>query len=241
MRIGLTTLAVLVSTLFAVTGCLRTGLAIHKAMGGAGLEDRMKLQHPETGRQIVMLGMIHLEKPQFFDEIRHYLDSLKRDGYVVFHEGVKGDGIDSLRLDTLLRKFRRVTGVYLTEFYDNISVGEKHVIQSTSMLGLNTPGDILVDTDYDELITEYEKRYGEILLSDYDLRTPLTQKYKRRKAGKEKYSKYNMIYTIREDHIAEAVRNSPHQKIVLLYGKGHWYGLYPYFRDAGFQITEGKL
>jgi hypothetical protein len=104
MRAGSLTLAVVIGVLFTLSGCLQTALAIRKAIG-VGLEDRMKPQHPETGREIVMLGMVHLGEPQFFEE----------------------------------------------------------------------------------------------------------------------------------------VKNSPYQKIVLLYGKGHWYGLYSSFRGTGFQITEGKL
>jgi hypothetical protein len=210
-----------------------------------GLEKQMKLKHPETGREIVMIGMMHVEKPEFFDEIRQYLDSVKREGYVVFYEGIRNgnkEDADSLRIDTILRKFRRVVGVDLDLFYSNEKLlSGKYTMQTLTILGLTTEKDINTDMTYNELITEYEKRYGEIVLSDYDWQTDLGEKYRRRKAGKQKYSEYRMTNTIREDFVVEKVLNSSHEKIVLLYGAAHWYSLYPPFRDTGYEIVEGKL
>lgn len=189
-----------------------------------------------------MIGMIHIEKPGFFEEIRLYLDSLKREEYVVFYEGVSRGDVDSMRLDTVLRKFRRVTGINLDRYYSNEELfsSGKYTLQTLGNLGLTTDRDINVDINYNELITEYESRYGEIILTDYDRQTGLAEKYKRRKAGREEYSEWDMTNTIREDAIIEGVLNSHHQKIVLLYGVSHWYALYPPFMDTGYEVVEGK-
>ena len=214
--------------------------------GRSGLKKTMKLENGETGREIIMIGMIHLEKEAFFDEIRTYLDSLKREGYVVFYEGIDEEGIDSLSLDTLQRKFRRVVGLHLTGYNDerNESLprmfkSERYVTQTRTNLGLTTEQDIRADFSLDHLIAEFEKKEKEIVLTDCDWNTGLMEKYKPN--DKTKYNKYYMIHTLRNDHVKKMVEESEHSKIVILYGRAHWYALYAGIRDMGFKIVEGKL
>lgn len=240
IRARLLSIVAFLCVISAFSGCATIGLSLYRVMG-TGMDTRLKLKHPETGREIVMIGMIHLERPEFFEEIRLYLDSIKReDGYVVFYEKVGREGIDSMRLDTLLRKFRRVVGIDLRVRDENLMSQKKFVMQSLSRLGLTTNRDIRVDMTWDEMITEYEKRYEEIVLTDYDWQTPLTEKYKRRKSGKQEYSSYPMLHTIRNEYIFEKMEQSPHQKIALIYGKWHWWFIYPKLEDAGYRIVEGK-
>ena len=227
---------------FISQGCtIGPRVAIARALRKHGLEKQMKMRHPETGREIIMIGMIHVEKPEFFEEIRQYLDSVKREGYVVFYEGIDRYDADSARLDTALRKFRRVVGIDLDLAYDYeeiLSAG--YTLQSLEDLGLTTDRDINGDMTYNQLITEYERRYGEIVLTDYDWQTGLAEKYKRRKSGKQEYSSYDMTNTIREDYIIEEAMNSSYEKIVLLYGLSHWHFLFQPFLDAGYEVVEGK-
>ncbi len=236
--------------LFAILGCVvlfqgcttssRVGIA--RTLRKHGLEKQMKLRHPETGREIIMIGMIHIEKPEFFEEIKEYLDSVKREGYVVFYEGVRDgeEGADPCRIDTVLRKFRRVAGLDVDYFYTKQLSYGKYVMQSLERLGLSTDRDINVDMTIDEMVTAYEKEYEEISLTDYDWQTDLSEKYKWRKSGKQRYNEYAMIHTLRDRHIIENVDKSPYDKIVLLYGASHWFNLYPPFRDAGYEVVEGK-
>ena len=218
--------------------------------GKTGLEKMMKVENQLTGREIIMIGMIHLEKQEFFDEIRIYLDSLKNDGYMVFYEGIdmKKD-VDSLRQDTLCRKFRRVAGFHLTDYTNKenkslpriFSSGD-YEMQTLDILGLTTDRDTLVDLSLKEMIEQYEHDKSPIVLNEYDWDTDLMEKYKIRKAGgKNQYSRYHLIRTIREDHIIETVKATEYPKIVLLYGKAHWFMLYAPLRDMGFEIVEGKL
>lgn len=232
----------LICCAFTLSGCVSTIVMVGRMYPSVGLEKRVRLKHPETGREVVIIGMIDVEKPEFFGEIRQYLDSVKREGYVVFYEGIEryDDDDDPARLDTVRRKLRRVEGTNPDHYYDKISLPKRYELQSIEVLGLTTDRDFNVDMTIDEMVTEYERRYGEIVLTDYDWQTGLGEKYKRRKSGKQEYSSYDMERTIRDDYITEEALNSPHEKIVLLYGASHWFSLYPPFMDAGYEVVEGK-
>lgn len=225
--------------LFIFTECTSIKIISARTLFGTGLDRCMKLKHPETGREVVMIGMIHVEKPKFFEEIRLYLDSLKNEGYVVFYEGIT-EGVHPPRLDTILRKFRRTTGYDIDYFYRKAFSSKTYTMQTLTNLGLMTDSDINVDMTLDGMVTEYEKRYEEIVLTDYDWQTGLMEKYRWRKSGKQRYNEWHMIHTLREEHIVETVKNSEHDKIVLLYGAGHWFFLYPKIEDLGYRIIEGK-
>lgn len=232
----------LLSILFTLQGCTTTTVLWGRAWG-TGAKSYTKYINSDTGREVVMVGMIHMEKPEFYDEVRLLLDSLKSEGYVVFCEGVT-DGAAPPRLDTVLRKIRRVTGMDLDRFYaKKVSANKRiYVKQSNLELGLTTDRDFNVDLTLDEMVRQYEDKYDEeIVLSDYDWNTPLTKKYRPRKAGKEQYNDYTMIHTLRERHIIDAVRNSPYDKIVLLYGQAHWYRLSSdLFWELDFKKVGGK-
>ncbi|MEG1982408.1 MAG: hypothetical protein RR037_01610, partial [Alistipes sp.] len=156
-----------------------------KVMFGPGyithrtLKDVLKFTD-STGREVIFLPMCHVGKQKDYDEIRTYLDQLKADGYVTFLEGLAGipfpiDTIseysytdllriktshpwthtDSLRLDTLMRKTRRIMGesIELANMPKN-----KFVAQSPEILGLTTAQDIWVDYTLYDLIERYERK-----------------------------------------------------------------------------------
>jgi hypothetical protein len=45
----------------------------------------------------------------------------------------------------------------------------------------------------------------------------------------------------RDPYIASEVLKMDNKKIVLIYGKMHWYGIYPTLKQNGFEITKGKI
>nr|WP_322624038.1 hypothetical protein [uncultured Flavobacterium sp.] len=209
-----------ISILFVSCGSMLTGLALKF------------YQHPTPhyytngDKQLIFMPMIHLNKPEFYDEVKHYVDSLRNDGYVFVYESVKmSKGLDSIQEDIYRRKFRRVVGFNLTSYTDKNNENMKRyrvkgaIGQTMANTGLDKEKDILGDIGMDSLVRIYEKEKGEILLDDYDLKTPLNKKYKGDKLSKS--DKNYLILTVRNKVLTDKIASLPDKKIVVLYGALH--------------------
>lgn len=67
------------------------------------------------------IGMSHIAKPEFYESVKQIVDSLRKEDYTIFYEGV---GLDTSKyskatLDTILRKQRRLLGINLTRYKDS--------------------------------------------------------------------------------------------------------------------------
>lgn len=209
-----------ISILFVSCGSMLTGLALKF------------YQHPTPhyytngDKQLIFMPMIHLNKPEFYDEVKHYVDSLRNDGYVFVYESVKlSKGLDSIQEDVYRRKFRRVVGFNLTSYTDKNNENMKRyrvkgaISQTMANTGLDKEKDILGDIGMDSLVRIYEKEKGEIILDDYDLKTPLNKKYKGDKLPKS--DKNYLIITVRNKVLTDKIASLPDKKIVVLYGALH--------------------
>ena len=71
-------------------------------------------------KKLVFFEMHHVGKQEFYDDVKHDLDSLLGEGYKLFFEGVGLDkSIDSLTKDTLFRKVRKITGMDMNALSKN--------------------------------------------------------------------------------------------------------------------------
>lgn len=210
----------LISVVFASCGRALTGLALKF------------YQHPTPhyytngDKQLVFIPMIHLNKPEFYDEVKQYVDSLRNDGYVFVYESVKpSKDLDSVQEDLIRRKFRRVVGFDLTSYTDKDNENMKRyrvkgaVSQTMANTGLSREKDILGDIGADSLIRIYEKEKGQIVLSEYDLKTPLNKKYKGDKLPKS--DKDYLILTVRNKVLSDKIAALQDKKIAVLYGALH--------------------
>lgn len=195
----------------------------------------------EKGKRLVYLGMAHLGKDGYYESVKTYVDSLRAQDYLVFYESV-----DQSKNDTILRKFKKVTGHYLTNFHDieNKSIrlpksALKYVRQSLSNTGVNEKVDINADYSLDSLVYLYEKEYKPIVLTDCDWKTPLTEKYKCKDTVS--HSRYNMLHTLRNKKVKQLVKENKNQDIIILYGAGHKFMLDSKFEKLGYKMIEGKL
>lgn len=213
-----------------------------------GWVHRYECRNDTLPKRVYFLGMQHIGKPVYFEDARRRIDSLTSAGYVVFYEGVgfpKGMAPDSASLDTIFRKFRKVTEVYVTDYLDreNKSIRKpynvrKYVHQTNALLGIDTGSRACIHADmsYSELISQYERDKGEIRLSEYDWRTPLLAKYNRRRSkvpgDTTEYDSSYMIDRLRERRLYEMIRDSHEDKILVVYGGGHRWGLYRLLQDS---------
>lgn len=171
------------------------------------------------------LRMIHVNKPEFYLKTKKTLDSLRNEGFVIFYEGVLTELENKEEADFYLKKFRRITHESLMNYFDDENeVNKSHkiqgyVYQNDADYGLNFKVDKLVDLSVKELILAYEKKFGEIILTDCDLNTPMGKKYKCSK--KDKNGTDYLISTLRNNHIFDEIKNSKSTKIALVYGKAH--------------------
>ena len=194
------------------------------------------------GRELILVPMVHRGKAKDYAAIKDYLDTLKARGYVLFCEGCAAvpfhidtiadvsmpnlqilkdtlhlTGTDSIRLDTLLRKFRRLTRLNLQHLYD---ASKLQILQSGEVLGMTTDQDLWVDYTLADLLEVYEKERGEVLLTQYDFDTPLGDKYKRPK--KLWQNRDALLIAVRNRYLERRIVESSHPKIAVVYGAGHF-------------------
>ena len=194
---------------------------------------------------VVFLGTVHLAKPEFFDSAKKIIDSLKRENFTVFYESItfddeyykdKLDSTSIYKLDTTLRKFRKMMGRFqMNDLTDknnkslpNYFKNNKYLSQTNNLLGIDSL-DINADVTMSNLISAQEKEDGEIILTNCDFNTSFKDKYKC-----EKVSNYYSINTFRDSIVFNKVLVTNKKKSLIVFGKGHWYGIWPHFRDLGY-------
>jgi hypothetical protein len=177
----------------------------------------------KDGKEVVYLPMVHISKPEFYDKVKHKLDSLRAEGYTVFYESIEADkDTDSLEKDMAIRKLRKIVGFYPDysnkEIFKSLQI-KGFVLQTKKNTGIIDTIDTRADLSLNKLIALYEKEKGTVTLSDYDLKAPLKEKYK---AGKINQANSNfLIDSLRNDHLVKMVSESKAKKIAVIYGALH--------------------
>lgn len=196
-------------------------------------------------KTVVFIPMIHLNKKEFYDEVKQLNDSLREQGYVFVYESVAASkSLDSVTLDTYKRKFRRVVGFNLTSYTDKNNDAMKRyrvkgaISQTMSNTGLSLDTDIKGDVSMDSLVRRYEKEKGEIVLYDYDRETPLNKKYKGKRLPSSE--KEYLLMTVRNQALADKITALPEKKIVVLYGALHRKGMYADLKKIDPKWNEVK-
>jgi len=132
--------------------------------------------------------MVHVSKPEFFEDVKTKLDSLRNNDFIVYYEGV--GVVDSTKYskekyDTLILKTRKLFGFnFQSKTYSNKEneslpkaiYNDKYVAQSKGNIGIQEE-DVNADVSVVEMIEVYEQKYGKIELEDCDFTTPLNSKY----------------------------------------------------------------
>lgn len=233
-----------------------------------------RLTDPLTGKEVILVPMGHIGSEQGYARVKSYLDGLKADGFVCFFEGVVGvpyhiDTVsevtypqlkalcrstelsrsDSLRLDTLERKLRRLLGVSTSMGYtaaENRSVPARYrkgkkIAQSKENTGVTSDRDIWIDYSLGDLIALYEQQCGKIPLTEYDFETPLGAKYE----VKSHRDIYGIGRHFRDKYLLKRILGSPHAKIAVVYGLAHTHNikrdlryLYGYMLDEKYKTPK---
>lgn len=192
-------------------------------------------------KSIVFIPMMHIAKPEFYNDVHQKIDSLRTEGYLFYYESVAIDTItySQKELHTLRLKQRKLLGFYLSkelndstnqslpDFYKN----NKYIPQHYKNIGI-TRDDVKADLPMDSLISIYEYNHGTVKLTDCDYDTPLSAKYNCNN-GKTPSSMFEIVHIYREKHLEKMLMEEQHNKIAIVYGKAHFNFL------PGFLIKNG--
>tara|TARA_R110002050_G_scaffold273016_1_gene416867 strand:- start:12371 stop:13069 length:699 start_codon:yes stop_codon:yes gene_type:complete len=192
-------------------------------------------------RKIIFIPMHHIGKKEFYDDVAKKVDSLQNLNFTVFYEGAINDKeTDSLIQRKNGMKLRKLFGYYLQRDMDTTSniIGEKtkytgkHKLINQpkySELNVDSVKAIKADVSLSELMNEFEKNYGEITLDSCDYNYDIIDKnYDCKKADKSllKIFKKEYIKDYRNKSLAEKIFESNKDKILVIYGSSHYFGLY---------------
>lgn len=231
----------LLGTLFLT--CLFFSSCYRIILGSVGVLDSSASfkKASSADKEIVFIPMHHVGKQSFYEDVKNSIDSLRKEGFVFYYEGVKYSKIrDSLRNDTLAMKLRHVIGLDMRtlslqggyiDTLDGTIAGLKNGIAERYKL-VNQPKYSLYDTTVDrrvdaylsDLMATFEEKYGKLLLTACDFNTKPTDKYKCKKTS-SKEEKMFLMLLYRNDLITKEILKDSHSKIVLVYGAKHFDGI----------------
>jgi hypothetical protein len=173
-------------------------------------------------KEIKYIPMHHMGKKEFYDHVKNEVTTYKNNGYKVYYEQISSIfTADSLLRDTIRRKARKLMGFSGT-YKDNAdsSLFKKFIQQpSYKDLGIDDH-DVWADVNYLQLITQWEKINGQIILDSVDLNTPFKEKFSKGTFYTNK--EYNkIIIKYRNGFLINLIKSNPDNKILVIYGGGH--------------------
>lgn len=225
------------------TSCMSLALSVM----GINKKESAYSVYTDSTKTLVYIPMKHIGPGEFYANVTRRVDSLQKEGYIVFMESVRvTDSLTTQQKDTLKRKVRKLTGVTLGKegYIDTVNnrlmgrsfKNRRGLINQPvySKLGVDTLTGRIEDVPMNYLIAEYERQHGPIILNECDFTTPFEDKYK---CGRENRSDANaMILQYRNQQRADAIMAEKHTKIAVLYGAAHEIGLFTLLTQA----SQGK-
>lgn len=208
--------------------------------------DLMIYENTVTKNKVVYLPMIHLGNSSYYESVKKKVDSLRALNYIIMYEGIQKGNVSALDSITLNKKFRKVTGFYLTNYTNekNESLpkalrNSTYLSQSVTNTGIDVIGDINIDYSLDSLIYKYEKNIKKVILNECDIKTDLLSEYNCKDTIK--HNKYYLINTLRNEKIFNSIENNKTKNIVILYGKAHRFMIHAKLLDFKYELVHGKL
>lgn len=213
-------------------GC--TSMKFNFALKSIGaFDDKIKLTKlTNQQKEVVFIPMAHIGTELFYKDVAQKLDSLQKIGFYVFFESVAVNRNDTMSM----RKFRKFQGfpvpkkdkgyMYLIDSIYKIKLEKKLISQpSYTLLGVNPNSSRNVDVSFIDIINEYEKKYGEIILEDCDYSVPIYEKTNCKNDAINKKTKEELVLNFRNRNVVSQLVLDSHKKIAVIYGKSHFVGI----------------
>lgn len=222
---------IILPLLLMATSCL--SLAIKAT--GLDKKDATVVAFTNNDRTVAFVPMKHVGPKEFYEDVKHIIDSLHAEGYVAYLEGTRiKDSLSKEDYNIVMRKMRKMMGVPITKmgYLDTINgrlMGKKFKNKlklinqpSYNKLGIDSLIDRIVDIPTNHIVKAYESKYS-LMLNDCDYVLPMEDKYE---CGKEPWKQVSeFIFKYREAHVANTIINDSNQKIAVVYGLAHKDGL----------------
>lgn len=233
----------IILAIFIIVSC--QSLTTKYVLSSANINKNLKiLENTDSNQTIVFFPMVHAGKKEYYENCKIIIDSLRSDGYLFYYENLTfNPELDSVEKSIYNKKIRRILGYNPLSSKDNESLPNSYkskniILQDYNLMGLNK-NDHKLDLSKNQIIDSIEKKYGQIILSECDLTTGELEKYKCKKDKKSKL--FALTNEFRDPYISNEVIKIKDKKIVLIYGKMHWYFIYPSLKKNGFEISKGKV
>lgn len=222
----------LLSFAFVMTSCMSVAVKVM----GLDKKEAEVVTLTNSDRTVAFIPMKHLGPKEFYADVKYLLDSLHNEGYIAYLESVRmTDSLVKDEADLVHIKLRKITGVYIGKagYLDTINrrlMGRRfrnrqQLINQPpySKLGSDSIKDKIIDIPMNELVKEYESRFGQLALNDCDYVLKPEDKYT---CGKEPGNQANQIVMhYREQKLATHIMSDKNRKIAVVYGALHKHGL----------------
>lgn len=188
--------------------------------------NKVKLTEVENclGKQILFIGMHHVGTSKFYSRVEEKVDFLRKSGYKVYYEGVRPDTTSKIyhvsRIVWL--RYANIMGSYenIKLQYKDMAAKYKRLETQSEALNLNTGYeskldsnelDINADVSIYDMVYRYEELYGPCYY-------PEVSKSEMRKRQDP------IILDYRDVVLTNKIKNSIHDKIVIVFGEAHLKG-----------------
>lgn len=220
---------------------------------GQVLETRSTLlRHPKTGREIHLVGMVHIGEAGYFKTIRRHIENESR----VFYEGVKGSE-NSRLLTSLMSLYARIAALTDLEVqnrslvdgksgWERVDMSEREL---TGRLG-DTSRELTDLIDVSNMLLEVVEPMNDTHhllpkgIMDGMIRSSLLGRLADPKKDNLLKSFYDVILNERNDLVLERIKtefeNGTTNRIAVVYGAAHMPGLMASLHKDGFRPVMGS-
>lgn len=227
----------LLSPLFLLASCAQK--IVDFALNENGILDETTVLRSikYADKEIVILDMMHLGKKEYYADVTAKIDSLQKDGYFVFHEGLylrRSDRVINPN-DTNYLKFRKITNMDPLVEYSKTKPFSDHISKYNLIdqpdyvdLSMTAENSKPVDLSTAKLISEFEKQKGPVALTQCDYNTRLgSGNYRCGMVNNEARSLLmeDIAINKRNENIVDQIKQSDRRKILIVYGKKHYDGV----------------
>lgn len=217
-----------------MAGC--TSRLVNYALKSRGIyDDRIALRTMDfRDKKIVFFPMHHVGTQNFYDDAGHKVDSLRQLGYFFYTEKVNAGAATKEEM----MKVRKILGIGLPNGgYQNTLeaiLKEKNIKLSHQVAyqpaytawHLTEQNSTNADATLPQVVAEYERRYGKIVLEPCDLATPdIALSTKCRSKAATSQAAQAIIIDYRNRLLAKKIMEEKRQNLAIIYGAGHYEGI----------------
>lgn len=226
------------SYLLALLAVILLQSCLTMALGQIGVfntESQLKSLDFWEDREVYMIPMVHVGTAAFYADVGKKVDSLQQLGYVAYLETTVIHDLDSVEVDAYQRKIRKLLGVHVGQYYDTVSgkIANRFKYRGKTpitnqppyhKMRVNTAQSVLADLPLHMLIRSFEESHGEIVLENCDWDTDFEAAYrcKTLPMSKKRIFSEDYVQKMRNEHVLKLIDSLPHEKVVLIYGGGHY-------------------